>query len=649
MTATGPGALTVSSRRSDRPHTGYLPGLDGLRALSVVAVLAYHLEADWAMGGYLGVEVFFVVSGFLITALLLREHQATGGVDLLAFWGRRARRLLPAVVVLIAAVSAWGAFALPGGELQQFRGDAVAGLLYVQNWHALVTDQPYFAAFGRPSPLRHLWSLAIEEQFYLLWPVVLPFALRRFGRRATAVGVAVAALASAGLMASTADIAAPERAYYGTDTRLFGLLAGALLAWVWRPTRASAAISSAARRTVEVVGVGALVLLAQQFAVRSEFDPWTYPWGFLWVDLLTVTAIVAATHPSSRLVPLVGAWPLRVLGRRSYSVYLWHWPVITCTRPGLDWGLTGSGALAARLALIAGLSELSYRFVEQPVRDGRVQRWLARRSPSDRVRRARLTLAGATATIMFAAVLAAAPGAPVLRAADDVRISTDITMGPRVQSAVDRGPTSAPPTSAPGTTTTATTPAGGVVAAAGTAPSTTVAVAPPPAETPSPPPPKIDPAAVKQVTLVGESVTLGAAPDLQEYYGERIQMDAVEGRSFADGVELIEGLAAHGRLTPWVIVHIGNNGAAPPGALDRVVAAVGPERRLILVNVRVPRRWEDQVNGEIARVVGQHANVVLADWWTLTHEEPGLLVDDGVHLTRQGRVRYRDLLIAKAR
>jgi peptidoglycan/LPS O-acetylase OafA/YrhL len=631
-----------------RGGVGYLPGIDGLRALAVVAVLAYHLEAGWAAGGYLGVEVFFVVSGFLITSLLLDERRRTGGTDLLRFWARRARRLLPAVVALIALVCAYAAVALPTGELHRFRGDAIASLLYVQNWHAVFTDQPYFEAFGRPSPLRHLWSLAIEEQFYLLWPLLLPLGLRRWGTRRTGIAVLAAVAASVALMAATADVTAPERAYYGTDTRLFGILLGALLAFGWRPQRARTDVGPQARRVVEWAGVGAVVLLAWQHATRSEFDPWTYPWGFLLVDVLTLVAIVAVTHPASRLERLIGCGPLQAVGRRSYSIYLWHWPVIVFTRPGVDWGLTGTSALVARLVLIAALSEASYQLVERPVRDGRLQRWLTHRAPGDpaafRLRRA--GVAGALATVVLTAAVLTAPAQPRTDLATGVSSNAPRTL------TIDPGtpePAPPPPEPSPGPTAEpapvsgeATPPAAGPAAE----PAATAAGDPAPA--PTDPLPGYPSAAFNAVTVIGESVTLGAAGALQGHWGQHVQIDAVEGRQFHDGVAVLEGLAAAGRLTPVVILHLGNNGVAPPEWWDRAVAAVGPERRLVVVSVRVPKRWEGQVNDEILRIVATHPNAVLADWNTVSAAEPGLLISDGVHPTPRGIEVYRDLLVRAA-
>jgi len=619
---------------------GYLPGIDGLRALAVVAVLAYHLDAGWAAGGYLGVEVFFVVSGFLITSLLLAEHRGTGTVRLLAFWARRARRLLPAVVALVALVFAYAALVLPAGELHRFRGDGIASLLYVQNWHAVVSEQPYFDAFGRPSPLRHLWSLAIEEQFYLLWPVVLPLGLRRVGPRRTAIAVGFAVAGSAALMAATADVAAPERAYYGTDTRLFGILLGALLAFGWRPQRARTDVGPGARAVVEVAGLAALVLLGWQHAGRSEFDPWTYPWGFLVVDVLTLVAIVAVTHPASRLERTVGSGPLQAIGRRSYSIYLWHWPVIVFTRPGIDWGLDGGAGLVARLVLIAALSEASYRLVEQPIRDGRLQRWLTERSgaatPPFRVRRA--ALAGGAALVALSAAVVAAP-------APRQEVATGVSADRPAAITID--PDAPPP--APVTSTTSAPPTTLAPAQSASATSIPAPVAPPTTvPVPTDPLPGYPSAAFNAVTIIGESVTLGAAGALQERWGQHVQIDAVEGRQFRDGVAVLEGLAAAGRLTPVVILHLGNNGVAQPEWWDRAVAAVGPERRLVVVSVRVPERWEAQVNGEVLRIVQQHPNAVLADWNTASGSEPGLLISDGVHPTRRGIEVYRDLLVRTA-
>ena len=599
-----------------RAGIGYLPGLDGLRAVSVLAVIAYHLELGWATGGYLGVEVFFVVSGYLITSLLLDEQRRTGAVRLGAFWARRARRLLPAVVALLLGVLTWTALVLGGAEVERFRGEALASLLYVQNWHLVLTDEPYFASFGRPSPLRHLWSLAIEEQFYLLWPVVLPALLRGPARRHAAGVLLLGAAGSVALMAATADIAAPERAYYATDTRAFGILLGAALAFGWRPERFRPPISTVARRTLEWGGTAALTALVWQLARRSEYDPWTFPWGFLVVDVTTIAVIVAATHPASGLRRWLGAAPAAALGRRSYSLYLWHWPVIVFTRPGRDWPLDGAAGLLGRLVLTAVLAEASYRLVEQPFRDGRAQAWLW--SVADRASARRLLAPAVAAATLPVLLLVATVVTATTPEAKVVGASTPVTI------ALDMPPATATSTT---TTTTTTTPPPAMVAAT---------VAP----TTAPPPPSTVPRPVPDVTVVGESVTLGADPTLRAVLGQRVQVDAVEGRSFEQGIELIELLALAGRLTPTVVVHLGTNGVVPSGGLERIAQAVGPDRRLVLTTVRVARPWEGQVNDTIRGFVPTCPNCAIADWHGITGNQPGLTTDDGVHLTDIGKQWY---------
>lgn len=624
---TVPTARTAQSTRdagATGSGIGYLPGLDGLRAVAVVAVIAYHLDLTWATGGYLGVEVFFVVSGYLITAMLVDEHHRHGAVDRAGFWMRRARRLLPAVVVAIVAVLTYALVVLEPGAAGRIRGDGLASLLYVQNWHAVLTDEPYFATFGRPSPFRHLWSLAIEEQFYLLWPLVLPVVLRRSGRTGVARLAVAGALGSILVMVAVADVGDPERAYLGTDARAFGILLGAALAVAWRPDRIRRQVGPGARRSIDVAGMAALGALAWQFGHRSEFDPWTYPWGFLIVDACTIALVVASTHPASRIRHGLGSPALAWLGRRSYSLYLWHWPVFTFTRPGTDWGLDGGTSLVARLVLAAVLAEASYRWIEQPFRDGRAQDWLW--SVSDRANDRRLLapLVGGLAlvAVVLATVVVTAPSTPV-----------DALAGPDVSDS--QIVSAASPDPAAATTTSPTTPT--------TSPTTTTTS---PTTTTAGPPVTEAAVAYPDITVLGESVTVGATAKLGQVYGRRVLVDAAEGRSFDDGAETIETMAADGTLTPIVIVHLGTNGPIPPGGLDRILAAVGPQRRLILVTVHVPGRWEGEVNEAVRNFVAGCANCAVADWFTMASQEPDLVTTDDVHLTAIGEIRYVDLLVS---
>lgn len=346
----------------------YLPALDGLRAIAVAAVVAYHAGLD-LYGGFLGVETFFTLSGFLITALLLAEWGRGGAIDLGAFWRRRALRLIPALLLLL--VAALGATALlMADQLGQLMGDSAAALAYVMNWHLVWSERSYFDPALRPPLLQHLWSLAVEEQFYVFWPLLVAGGLRLFGRRGLLAATLLVAAASALLMAQLYDPGAdPSRVYYGTDTRASGLLLGAALAMIWLPGQLPFEANSRAGIAFDAMGVAGLVGLGYAYSAFFESHPLLYRGGFLLVALATIALIVAATHPRARLLPaLLSLAPLRWLGVRSYGIYLWHWPVFALTRPGIDMPLTGPLAIAVQVALTLALAALSYRFVEAPLR-----------------------------------------------------------------------------------------------------------------------------------------------------------------------------------------------------------------------------------------------------------------------------------------
>ena len=348
----------MAARRSS--HFSYSPAVDGLRAVAVAAVVAFHLSPDAVPGGFLGVDTFFVVSGYLITSLLLAEHAADGAIRLRSFWARRARRLLPALLFVLCAVALGVALWWPAEDLARIRSDALGGLGYVANWRFIASGDSYFDLATGPSPLRHLWSLAIEEQFYVVWPLVTMLCLRRSPRVLGAV-CAVGAVAS---VVAMVVIGAGDRAYYGTDTRASALLIGALLAVVLRNA------GTGAPRWLAPAGAAAFVVCAAAWWVADESATWLFTFGFPAYALLTaVTVTSVVRRPASPLTRALASPPLVAAGKVSYGLYLWHWPVIvllTESRTGLD----GVALGAFRLAVTVAGTLVSYWLIERPVRFG---------------------------------------------------------------------------------------------------------------------------------------------------------------------------------------------------------------------------------------------------------------------------------------
>ena len=374
----------------------YLPGLDGLRALAVAAVVAYHLGFGWAAGGFLGVSVFFTLSGYLNTDLILAQR-AAGSFHVTSFWLGRARRLLPALVVLLAVVTVWASVAGRSGG--GYVGELIAAAFYVGNWQLVFQRVSYFTRFAPPSPIEHLWSLGVEEQFYLVWPALLllgacfvPERRRRHGTRPRLALLTLAlAAASAGEMALLYRHGFDNsRVYFGTDTRAFELLIGAAMAMVWPSARLGRKVTVGARRLLDAAGLGALGVVALVMWMSTEYSPFLYRGGFVVVAVATAVLVAVLAHPRSRVGELLGAGPLRWIGVRSYGIYLWHLPVIVLTTPVSDHDPHPVRTLLQVTAILA-LAALSWRWVEEPIRRGAL-RGLTRRRRGPRRRRAPIVL-----------------------------------------------------------------------------------------------------------------------------------------------------------------------------------------------------------------------------------------------------------------
>ncbi|HEU4676917.1 MAG TPA: acyltransferase family protein [Motilibacteraceae bacterium] len=682
MEVRGRGRTAAADRQVERaPGQGRparLAGLDGLRALAVTAVLVYHADPDWLPGGFLGVDVFFVVSGFLITTLLLGEHARAGRVDLPAFWLRRARRLLPALWALLLVTTAALLVGWPQ-EVARVRADVLASLGYVTNWELLARHQSYFDAAGRPSVVQHLWSLAVEEQFYLLWPPLLVALLTvgRPGPRAALRRVALAAAAGAAastvlmaVLAARADVpygSDGSREYFGTDTHAMGLMAGAVLAalrcarWPRLPRGLGGTVGRALGRAAGRVadGLGALALLALGLVAWrvGEVSPGLYRHGgFLAVSLLAAVVVAAAVRTGGRLGPLLDRQPLRWLGERSYGLYLWHWPVFVLTRPELDlpWGPWPT--LALRLAVTLALTEACHRWVERPVRSGALDPWLrsvaahlrqlARAVPLPGVPATaglpRVGWRGAGAAVVGLAVVGAvtagaAAARPVVPRAEQVLASRPMAALPTQE------PATAPPTTAAATApTTAPTTAGptSVPAPTGTGTPGTGPAAPGTSR------PTSAATAVPAVSAVGDSVMSGAAAALARAL-PGVRVDAEEGRQVRDAFAAVRRLAAAGTLAPVVVLHTGSNGPIKRSELEALLAELADRRRVVLVDDHVPRAWERPNEKVIAAAAAAHPNVVVAHWNALASAHPDWLYDDGIHV-RPGHQADYAALVARA-
>jgi peptidoglycan/LPS O-acetylase OafA/YrhL len=658
-----------------RPHRAsanlsavpYMPGLDGMRAIAVVAVMLYHANHEWLPGGFLGVEVFFVISGYLITLLLMAERETTGTIKLVAFWGRRARRLLPALFVALFLVLTYSMM-FKSSVLGKLRGDLIAALFYVSNWYQVYVGQGYTAG-NDFVPLRHLWSLAVEEQFYLFWPVIMLLLMRRHGTRRLAMtarwllGVALAitvftALAyhhgRIGECSVTPDaywtlnghcVSKMDALYLSTITRSTGVLLGAAFAMVWRPRAIMRSPLRDRSGLLDLVAVVGLAILGLQFWFLSiandegDASAWLFRGGFLVTAMATLMVIAAVTHRYAISGRILAMRPLLWVGTRSYGLYLFHWPIYQMIRKIAGIPLTWQQFAFAMVVTVA-ITEVSYRFLEMPIRRREFWvRWDNLRQRGSTGARQAMALSVVVCLLLLAVGVIRLGLAEVkpneveatLEAGAQNTTSLEDLLGNSGASGGTAG-TTAPQDDVP---TQSTQPA-----ATGSVPvtleSTTTTSTSTTTTTTTLPSEPVD------YLAVGDSVMLGAAGVLTS---RGYTVDAHKNRQMIDMVPLFQQLGERGLFGDPVVIHLGTNGPFDAETLDALLAPLSNVPNVILLNVHANRSWTANNNALLAAKDKPGDNIILIDWDSLAAQCPGnCFAADGIHLNAAGQEYYADVI-----
>jgi len=624
----------------------YIPSLDGIRALSVLAVIVYHANKLWLPGGFLGVEVFFVISGYLITLLLLAESEKNGTVSLKQFWLRRARRLLPALWVVVLGVVVFAAL-FQREILGTLRGDVIAALFYGFNWFQVWVGTSYFTSFEFV-PLRHLWSLAVEEQFYLIWPVVM-LVVAKFGKRrlpivsavfvliAVALAVYTGVVYQPGVISTIADtpeqfmslfgqsVSRVDYLFLGTITRSSGLLLGAALAIWWRPwlLQNSRAGESKLYDFVGFGGLAALAFMMWRFnTVIEGTDGGTVGYdllfrgGFFLTDIASVALIAAAVHPGSKVIARGLSNPILVwLGRRSYGFYLFHWPVFQFYRRFAGEGLTPYEFVVLVLLALA-LTELSYRYIETPVRQGVISRWWKEfRQPAfgaQLVRRQRRIVLTALVSLLpvFGVVSLATARVQLDEIAQNLSDNEGNTVDLLSGGQTVGGGELAAATTIVGQVVTGTTTLDGQV---------------------------ID------VLAIGDSVMLGAANVLTQ---RGVTVDALKSRPYRQALEIANFMKSVNRLGSVVVIHLGTNNTVDEKTLDEIMVPLRDVPLVLFVTVHVPSEVRQNTNNRrINELPARYENVKVLDWYAIATAHPEYLYSDKIHIRPEGQKVYADLMM----
>ena len=570
----------------------HIASIDGLRAIAVTAVVLYHLGISWIPGGFLGVDLFFVISGYVITRLILDSINQSSALDLRAFYAARLRRIYPAFIFMVVCtvifIGVWAPEAI-----KRFLSDLPYALTGSINWLLVARHQDYFEAIGRPPLLQHTWSLAVELQFYLIWPIILLTVLKYFGKKNIARIALLIAITSGvtlflvSLQLDQSNAQQVSHIYFGTDTHSLGLFLGSALAVSWIPQNLSADIEKRAQDVVDAIGVVGLLGLIAAFLFIDEANASLYRIAFPLAGIFGCLVIISLVHPASRFAPLISSAPFRWIGQRSYGIYIWHWVIFQVTRPSVD--LTGqSWALyLARVLLVLALADISLRWVEIPFRQGMVQNWfrgMKYRSAKVKLRQ-QLSI-----VISIIAVLAVTSSISVQAINKADQIAQEQIAQPEDEAAnqEDLGSTTG-------------------------------------------------------LWVTGDSVILGIRSKLES----KEHISLINARVGRQAPELLAVMRVDQSSVPSspVVFNLGNNNALNEQTVRDIFEVVKNQPQVIVVNTSVPRAWKDANNAIISKVASGYPNVRLVDWDRVSKDRPELFAPDGVHLSPTGSDVYVDLVL----
>jgi peptidoglycan/LPS O-acetylase OafA/YrhL len=598
--------MTTPNEKSFR----YINGLDGLRALAVLAVIAYHLNIPYAAGGFLGVTVFFVLSGYLITSLLVSEWDQHQRIDLRQFWIRRAKRLLPACVLLLIALNIATPLLRPE-LIPNLRQDTVAATFYYSNWHCIFQELSYFEAFEKPSLLTHFWSLAIEEQFYIFWAVVILFFLKIVkSRKAIFLFILLASTVSAAWMTILHDPNLdPSRVYYGTDTRIFSLLIGASFA-VISPRQP---VTKLKKWPFEIMATTGLAVYLLMIFFTNQYDSFVYEGGMALLSLTTACLVMSLALSPSLIVNKLLEWkPLKWIGIRSYGIYLWHYPINLFLNSNVNTGGMNVLKISLEITLTFLIAAISYTYVEKPIRQGAFR---------FNMKNSFVILTTVFLLLFFTNNMFIKEQYHNEAEAQEIEKETHSKLE-------HYGLKEFPHPPVPNNN----------LAMVSDIPKQPIL-----ANNTSKQPPPASKVVTKKITAIGDSVLINPAPYLKKRF-PNITIDAKVSRQMRHAQAIINSLKNTNKLGEIVVIELGTNSPFPDKTLTSLIEAIGKNRKILLVNVRVPRPWESVVNKSLMVNSKKYSNASVVDWYSTSANHNEYFVKDGVHLKPEGAKAYAAMI-----